>query len=63
MTYLLKLLIAVSDKYIGRVSDAEMHCKRQGIDYSRDAISVEGVTAEGRKYRLELTLEDGNNDS
>ena len=59
MITIFKALIAAVEKYIGSVDEASLREKKPGRSYTKDGIEISGIAKNGRKFRLELTVEDG----
>lgn len=58
MITIFKALIAAAEEYIGDVETASLRKREAGKTYTHDGITIHG-TMGGRKFTLELDLEDG----
>lgn len=58
MLGIFKALIAASEKYVGIVEAAKLTRREDGKSYTHDGIQIEGCMKSGRKFCLELTVED-----
>lgn len=58
MLDIFKALIAAAEKYVGAVEAAKLSRKEAGKSYTHDNIQLEGCMKDGRKFFLELTIED-----
>lgn len=60
-----KAMIWLAEEFVGQIDTASLKKYEPGKSYTGDEIRISGVIENGRKYRLELTLEnpeDGAND-
>lgn len=58
MVTIFKKMVEMAEDYIGTVEEASLKKHEPGKSYTHDSIQIEGLTEDGRKYCLELTMED-----
>jgi hypothetical protein len=51
-------MIALVQDYVGEIDTASLQKKEPGKSYTSDSIKIKGTTTSGRRFCMELTLED-----
>lgn len=51
-------MIALVQDYVGEIDQASLKRKEPGKPYTSDSIRIEGTATSGRRFCMELTLED-----
>lgn len=51
-------MIALVQDYVGEIDTASLQKKEPGKSYTSDSIRIEGTATSGRRFCMELTLED-----
>lgn len=63
MVTIFKAMIAMAEDYLGTIETASLHKHEHGKSYTHDSIQIDGVADGGRKFSLELTMEDEQDDT
>ena len=58
MITIYKAMMALAEDYVGNIRTASLSAKEEGKPYTDDGIKISGMTEDGRRFCLELTLED-----
>lgn len=58
MITIFKALIAAAEGYIGDVETASLRKMEPGKAYTHDGVTIHGTMENGRKFTLELEVED-----
>lgn len=58
MVTILKVLMATTEEYIGKIHTAELERKEPDKSYTADEITINGFMEDGRPYKLHLKVGD-----